>query len=115
MRGEKKFIHSHKHYKLGSPPRARGEAVTSRRKYRKVGITPACAGRSSVAAQTSYFMRDHPRVRGEKENAIETIDEDAGSPPRARGEVCPVATSELCPGITPACAGRRLHKVCRAV
>ena len=69
-------------------------------------ITPACAGRSKWVMRSLPFSADHPRVCGEKSSTTALRIWKTGSPPRVRGEVCPVATGELCPGITPACAGR---------
>ena len=43
---------------------------------------------------------------GEKQDTAGPPESVVGSPPRVRGEGCPVATGERCPGITPACAGR---------
>ena len=87
MRGEKKkygFMHS---YPLGSPPHARGKGKnSSKSKSRQpgspphargkarlalpamwdIGITPACAGKSSGCAALCSSLRDHPRMRGEK-------------------------------------------------
>ena len=55
------------------------------------------------------YERDHPRVCGEKlpESTRRTADE--GSPPRVRGEGEKLDLRSTAPGITPACAGRRLR------
>ena len=45
---------------------------------------------------------------GEKRRAAFCFGYRGGSPPRVRGEVCPVATSERCPGITPRVRGEKL-------
>ena len=72
-----------------------------------VGITPACAGRSSRGAPTACIARDHPRVCGEKDFVIYETPPVLGSPPRVRGEVTPSRVRNRCIRITPACAGRR--------
>ena len=91
---------------VGSPPRVRGEAFVRYFGSQTAGITPACAGRSRQTGKDADADQDHPRVCGEKHRPGAAHILDDGSPPRVRGEVCPVATGELCPGITPACAGR---------
>ena len=50
----------------GSPPHARGKACLYQHALRRLGITPACAGKSSSALPFSIARRDHPRMRGEK-------------------------------------------------
>ena len=84
----------------------RGEVVQGLSDAAPDRITPACAGRSTASAASRFAYKDHPRVCGEKSVFIKVKLFDIGSPPRVRGEGCPVATGELCPGITPACAGR---------
>ena len=49
---------------------------------------------------------DHPRVRGEKCSRINSLREDMGSPPRARGKVKLCAEDNKLVRITPACAGK---------
>ena len=71
---------------LGSPPRARGEAVRAAEPSPLSGITPACAGRSHNGFRTLPRRRDHPRVRGEKLAEQQCNLVIPGSPPRARGE-----------------------------
>ena len=70
----------------GSPPRVRGEGRKTSEKPALYGITPACAGRSSL----------YPAVDVEQE----------GSPPRVRGEVLQCFRIHRLLRITPACAGR---------
>ena len=52
--------------KEGSPPRMRGKAVFPARQHRTAGITPACAGKSSLRWAAIQTHGDHPRVCGEK-------------------------------------------------
>ena len=69
-------------------------------------ITPACAGKSVLAAKEVKLVRDHPRVCGEKPSLLPPGAALMGSPPRMRGKV----KSDICPrprlGITPAYAGK---------
>ena len=74
-------------------------------------ITPACAGRSTVAPTHSCPAGDHPRVRGEKRTSPVPCAGSMGSPPRARGEADLLHLLFNCTGITPACAGRRGWKM----
>ena len=73
------------------------------------GITPACAGRRWYAIDDADRVKDHPRVRGEKERVQRRARAVVGSPPRARGEGGADDPSKSKSRITPACAGRSLH------
>ena len=72
---------------MGSPPRGRG----------KVRQTPFCTAGT----------QDHPRMGGEKMNAITVASRIKGSPPRRRGKGCLKKRLPLHHGITPAWAGKR--------
>ena len=72
----------------GSPPRARGEVAVQRVYLDAPRITPACAGRRSIAPWRACVKTDHPRVRGEKHLRQRFFKRWLGSPPRARGEAC---------------------------
>ena len=50
----------------GSPPRVRGKAVAAYNSVAAEGITPACAGKSTLRKTAGSTYRDHPRVCGEK-------------------------------------------------
>ena len=91
----------------GSPPRARGKGTAKTSACRLVGITPACAGKSTIAFSRLARCRDHPRVRGEKGLIMIDGQEGIGSPPRARGKATAGSGSSSTYGITPACAGKR--------
>ena len=106
MCGEKPDDGTAQLYFLGSPPRVRGEVRHGLEVGQNVGITPACAGRSSRRMTSSAAGLDHPRVCGEKHyTRIEGIN-IIGSPPRVRGEAQYVVQWSSPSGITPACAGR---------
>ena len=70
----------------GSPPRVRGKAGGSSGVCLIMGITPACAGKSSSAGSVWQSSRDHPRVCGEKFKCRVSVAIFSGSPPRVRGK-----------------------------
>ena len=90
---------------LGSPPHARGIQVYLPIEIGSTGITPACAGNTTICIECHLFHWDHPRMRGEYISANPKASLNLGSPPHARGiPICfPIQTVLL--GITPACAG----------
>ena len=65
----------------------RGKVVGSEELPGVVGITPACAGKSKLAASVARGHLDHPRVCGEKLRIVEVGRVKEGSPPRMRGKV----------------------------
>ena len=71
------------------------------------GITPAHAGKRSLARWHSARNRDHPRTCGEKACQSAPQSPITGSPPHMRGKVARVVNQLLVPGITPAHAGKR--------
>ena len=93
---------------IGSPPRVRGEALRAPALPVNLRITPACAGRSGLQRNKTVKSGDHPRVCGEKGHSQKCEKSGGGSPPRVRGEAVDAARAGFAPGITPACAGRRL-------
>ena len=70
------------------------------------GITPAYAGKSRPEACGVAFLRDHPRVCGEKGPFFSAVHRDIGSPPRVRGKDAENRSAHLESRITPACAGK---------
>ena len=70
------------------------------------GITPACAGKSCLAAIYAYNEGDHPRVCGEKSVPLRCSISAVGSPPRVRGKAWRLPAAPGTQGITPACAGK---------
>ena len=50
----------------GSPPRVRGKGKKAVLVVFVLGITPACAGKSTPAFNPFVSVKDHPRVCGEK-------------------------------------------------
>ena len=93
----------------GSPPRVRGKAVLRVALCIGVGITPACAGKSSASSSSVHRSRDHPRVCGEKRKTGAVPAPLPGSPPRMRGKGEEGLRRCLSERITPAYAGKRVR------
>ena len=70
-------------------------------------ITPAYAGKSDGAYIISDFMRDHPRLCGEKSMGFPPNNASPGSPPPMRGKGISAYALVHFAGITPAYAGKR--------
>ena len=69
-------------------------------------ITPAYAGKSSVACIVFQFGRDHPRLCGEKSGNCHRNGATTGSPPPMRGKVPEFPLVISIARITPAYAGK---------
>ena len=74
------------------------------------GITPACAGKSSQNEICWRRPWDHPRVCGEKQSISAPSVGTQGSSPHVRGKGLLYLRRHSHVRITPACAGKRLHK-----
>ena len=107
VRGEKRADADETAQQMGSPPRARGKVLVAHTLAVERGITPACAGKSSLVRFLGRADMNHPRVRGEKFIEQLALDLPRGSPPRARGKVERKGKNSALTGITPACAGKR--------
>ena len=92
----------------GSPPRRRGKVVGKEILPRRVGITPAWAGKSQDLFLLWGEAQDHPRVGREKAMQYSHSRIGVGSPPRRRGKVVGIVASKRQIGITPAWAGKRV-------
>ena len=108
--GEKAESFTFSSMAAGSPPRGRGKVSSVSMCTRSPGITPAWAGKRFVTVTVSLFLRDHPRVGGEKAQADRPDHAGLGSPPRGRGKVLCTWFRFWHPGITPAWAGKRLKR-----
>ena len=86
MRGEDTTGFEEPGMTTGSPPHARGRLASGPELPRRLGITPACAGKTRTRSTRGQRSRDHPRMRGEDQGAL--------SPNAPNGR------------ITPACAGK---------
>ena len=86
----------------------RGKAIDIGPIHGELGITPAYAGKSRPETTQDRQQGDHPRVCGEKSEAVFLLVALQGSPPRMRGKVVAVALDFFVGGITPAYAGKRV-------
>ena len=106
MRGEDFAGPDPKSTETGSPPHARGRPKRLTRQTSTDGITPACAGKTSLRLLRTILLRDHPRMRGEDDRRRARRRRDLGSPPHARGRRGEPGEIEASVRITPACAGK---------
>ena len=90
----------------GSPPRMRGKPITEAFKADIDRITPADAGKTTVAQQVMHQLWDHPRGCGENAAVAVEKSDAAGSPPRMRGKLYGVCFGSDGLRITPADAGK---------
>ena len=97
--------------RAGSPPRVREKRHCGWNYQEFLGITPACAGKTSLLVSQQLTLWDHPRVCGKNRYKIIILFYLFGSPPRVREK--PVPSPTLAPGfgITPACAGKTKNNV----
>ena len=113
MRGEDNKLREAISTNRGSPPHARGRRHGQGHGSSRVGITPACAGKTMRGKEVYPVPGDHPRMRGEDESGGHRRGGVLGSPPHARGRPGPGADDALPVGITPACAGKtRIGLLC---
>ena len=110
MRGEKVkgFVDSFK--AIGSSPHARGKVTRAIKCQIITRIIPACAGKSYDSDYSKCYSQDHPRMRGEKLKYPESILNQLGSSPHARGKGISGIFQQACDGIIPACAGKRVSQ-----
>ena len=94
----------------GSPPRMRGKDLSDNELQVLDGITPAYAGKSVIRISDGCLRRDHPRVCGEKRRVRSWRALLLGSPPRMRGKDGVSGACHSPPGITPAYAGKSVHR-----
>ena len=90
----------------------RGKGSEFRHMKASFRITPACAGKSCISSRRQQPRRDHPRVCGEKMQAVLDMSAREGSPPRVRGKGNKSSFLYLQLRITPACAGKSKHLPC---
>lgn len=90
----------------GSPPRRRGKVVDKEILPRRVGITPAWAGKSLFCFTAAVPIQDHPRIGGEKFLTGLFLCSQLGLPPHGRGKVAVNQCFDQALRITPALAGK---------
>ena len=91
--------------RTGSPPRARGQLTHYTYNIRPSRITPTCVGTTHPGPAAHTQTQDHPHVRGDNHHASFLINAFSGSPPRAWGQLYPVANTLDKERITPTCVG----------
>ena len=84
----------------------RGKAFTISCKSVRNGITPAYAGKSRTVCGIRSKLEDHPRLCGEKLDAVTVLISTLGSPPPMRGKVVRCFGCRSKRRITPAYAGK---------
>ena len=107
LRGEKYTLCPSRENADGSPPLTRGKACPTHFRQPQSGITPAYAGKSGVPRFSLGVCRDHPRLRGEKQNGNRHYKGWGGSPPLTRGKGAWSPRAAQGGRITPAYAGKR--------
>ena len=90
----------------GSSPRVRGKRRGSLQAVLRVGLIPACAGKTWMCGVPSRRSRAHPRVCGENQVRRATDAASVGSSPRVRGKLRWAASALSRCGLIPACAGK---------
>ena len=106
LRGEKVYGNARVYGNAGSSPLARGKDDRILIRDQRCRIIPACAGKSTITGRKSRRFRDHPRLRGEKEDDHAYIIRSVGSSPLARGKVSLLIAPSHPQRIIPACAGK---------
>ena len=86
VRGENHHCHQTVLNCKGTSPRARGKPSSSMSAKSLSRNIPACAGKTVVAMQPSLNDEEHPRVRGENQEAVSRAVYPPGTSPRARGK-----------------------------
>ena len=90
----------------GSSPRVRGKPLRRRVVGRRVGLIPACAGKTACGRTPAGVTGAHPRVCGENSSPRSSRLADSGSSPRVRGKP-PLRPPDVGGvGLIPACAGK---------
>ena len=110
MCGEKHWAFHRTSLHLGSPPHVRGKGQDFVAVDSRLGITPACAGKSHSSLWITQVVKDHPRMCGEKLLGRPVSSREEGSPPHVRGKVSIKRDNAVLFRITPACAGKSLKR-----
>ncbi|EPD31455.1 hypothetical protein HMPREF9238_01229 [Gleimia europaea ACS-120-V-Col10b] len=105
MRGEHPIRKMSAGLDRGSSPHARGALARWWRRFRFLGVIPACAGSTPSARTRTPTGRGHPRMRGEHVFSRCFFPCDPGSSPHARGALFLFTRWQRIRGVIPACAG----------
>ena len=95
----------------GSPPPMRGKGYLEPFYSIYHRITPAYAGKRRSPEAFRGFLRDHPRLCGEKADYFGVTTDYLGSPPPMRGKAGIAALIAIFVGITPAYAGKSCQRL----
>ena len=90
----------------GSSPRVRGKPRRDDEQGVRVGLIPACAGKTAFMNSVTTGSRAHPRVCGENRVPVGVIAGHPGSSPRVRGKLMTSTAAEASLRLIPACAGK---------
>ena len=90
----------------GSSPRARGKRGGFSLGFQRLGLIPACAGKTRQAQPPPRPPTAHPRVCGENSAGPVEEGEDLGSSPRVRGKQLDRLARRGLTRLIPACAGK---------
>ena len=92
----------------GSSPRVRGKPSAWYSPLLRVGLIPACAGKTPAPDTTTHPHPAHPRVCGENLSRPIVWIAGFGSSPRVRGKLVRAQRAQRHRGLIPACAGKTL-------
>ena len=109
MCGKNNVIIDQTFNELGSPPRVREKRHCQNIVDRQHGITPACAGKTTLLLLAVFIAWDHPRVCGKNFYPFGRCSETLGSPPRVREKLAQKIKVTKLTRITPACAGKTIE------
>ena len=117
MRGERLMVTTNRRMYDGSSPHARGTLRRREIEIEEDRFIPACAGNARASLFQWAGMSVHPRMRGERYPALESVSRAPGSSPHARGTHQNDVTDRGIYRFIPACAGNAglLHLRRRAV
>ena len=90
----------------GSSPRVRGKLAPHMTHAGKLGLIPACAGKTRAKPPAASASRAHPRVCGENGIVVASFGRVTGSSPRVRGKPGVACRLRGLRGLIPACAGK---------
>ena len=90
----------------GSSPRVRGKRLRFVGRDLRLGLIPACAGKTRGRRTRSRCRSAHPRVCGENQAEPGEADPVLGSSPRVRGKLADPEDEAHARGLIPACAGK---------
>ena len=94
----------------GSSPLTRGKLCLRRCDYKKRGLIPAHAGKTSASPEPSHSSRAHPRSRGENRRRPWRAWSRRGSSPLTRGKPAHAGAPDILRRLIPAHAGKTVGR-----